>query len=44
MSTKEMAVAQGITQDSVRKQRYRLRRRLESISEDLTLESFLDQN
>ncbi len=44
VSTKDMAIAQGITQDSVRKQRYRLRRKLESISPNLTLENFLVQN
>jgi len=44
MTTKEMAVAQGITIDAVRKQRHRLRKKLEGISVELSLEDFISSN
>jgi DNA-binding CsgD family transcriptional regulator len=44
MPTKEMAIAQGITQHAVRKQRHRLRKRLEAISPGFTLELLLEKN
>src|SRR5690606_25097336 len=42
MPTKAMAIAQGITIDALRKQRHRLRKKLEDISLELSLEGFID--